>query len=672
MNAPPGRRAIGRRLPCVSLVSFAAFLLLGSASAASAAGGDVDWVFQGIEDINCADEIEDQNADGVPDLIVETYDAGATGDHIYCLSGNSPFANAITIWSAKPQGGPSSSGGYGDECVQTAADMNGDGVQDVLLGTAWGGRTAYAMDGTDGSVIWKFDTYVQRPPDPPESGWIYTITSVPDLDGDTFPDAFFGCGSFNDRIYHVSGISGGVIWSRQVGDATYSSTALDDVNGDGMGDVAFGVGDNADAVWCMRGGIGATSQWIRNMPGSVLAITRIDDISGDGINDVIAGSWSTQIFAFDGANGDTLWIAPASSYIMSLVPVDDVNGDGEQDIVVGSWDDRAYVLSGIDGTQIWTFPAGGDVWTVGRVADVTGDGINDVVAGSFDFFVYLIDGVTGAQVWRTNTGNRLYYVMGTSDMTGNGIPDVFAGTQMLSSGGRGYLIEGGATGTPAGLPVEATATDETRGIALRLTNAFAAQTCALERVDGAANAAPARHAFREDVIAAYEEGLLTSGEALKARELDPGIRWARVSPTPLGVTGGRAGTLDTTAEAGRTYTYRFALMRDGVVFGYSPSVTVTRGAPEVAVPRIVASPNPLAGGDLEVSFRLPASQRVKLDAYDAAGRRVGTVYDGAADGDVTVRWAARDASGARLAPGVYFLRLDGEGFVAAGKATILR
>lgn len=642
---------------------------------APAAGGDLVWSFQGIEDVNCADEIEDQNSDGVPDVIVETYDAGAVGDHLYCLSGGAAGPAAVAIWHTHPVGGLSSGGGYGDECVQTSSDLNGDGVQDVLLGTAWGGRSAYGIDGTDGSQIWIFDTYSYRPPDPPESGWVYTITSVPDVNGDTHPDAFFGCGSFNDRVYHVSGLNGAVLYSQPVGDATYASAALDDVNGDGLGDAAIGVGDNADAVWCLRGGTGGAPElWMQPMPGTVMTVARIADLSGDGINDIVAGAWASRVIAFDGATGDTIWVAvlPGSNYVMKVASLDDVNADGRQDVAVGSWDDRAFVLSGMDGTQLWSFPTGGDVWTVARLADVTGDGLNDVVAGSFDGFVYALDGTDGSEVWHYNTGNRLYYVKGTSDLTGNGVPDVFAGTQMLSgSGGRGYLLEGGDSATPVGMPLWAEAEEGAAGIALRLANAFDAPACFVERADGRPNAAPALHTFRQEVMAAYEEGLLTASQAVQARQQDPGIRWSRLSAAVVPVSGGRAVYLDRTAEAGRTYTYRFALVNQGVVIGYSRSITVTRGKAEVAVPRIVARPNPLAGAALEVSFRVPAPQHVRLEAYDAAGRRVATLLDGPADGDVSVDWSARDVSGARLSAGVYFLRLEGEGFVSSGKVTIL-
>ncbi|HMB71532.1 MAG TPA: PQQ-binding-like beta-propeller repeat protein [bacterium] len=665
-----------RATPAFALLASLFLAPILATDPADAAGGDVVWVFQGIEDVLCADEIQDQNADGVRDVIVETYDAGASGDHLYCLSGDTPGANSVTIWKTKPPGGPSSSGGYGDECLQTAPDLNDDGIQDVLLGTAWGGRTAYGIDGTDGSVIWDFDTYVDRPPGVPESGWIFTITSVPDVDGDGGADAFFGVGSDNNRVYHVNGRDGTVLWSWYVGDAVFSSTPLDDVSGDGKPDAALGVGDFAEAVWVFRGGSTLTPvEWSQPMPGSVLSLARVEDISGDGTNDVVAGTWASQVFAFDGANGDTIWVAnlPQPGYVMKIAVLKDVNDDGAEDLAIGSWDDRVFVLSGMDGAELWSFPTGGDVWTVGTVDDVSGDGVNDVVAGSFDKYVYVLDGTDGSEVWRYNTGHRVYYVTGLNDLTGDGIPDVFAGTQMLSgNGGLGILLEGGPTATPVGDLARAEAADGADGVSLRLSHAFGAQHCFVERSAGRPNDGAARSSFRAEVAAAYAEGSLRTADALQARRQDPGIRWSRVSTAMTPVTSGGAETLDRSAEPGRTYTYRFALVRDGAVVGYSGEATVTRGAVEVAVPRITARPNPLQGSGVEVEFRVPAPQRVRLHVHDAAGRRVGTLLDGPVDGEGSVTWTARDASGDRLPAGVYFLRLEGEGFASASKVTVLR
>jgi outer membrane protein assembly factor BamB len=675
MRAPRSLAALGGALPALLVA------LVAAPVAALAAGGDLIWTFQGIEDVICAGEILDTDADGTNDIIVETYDAGATGDHLWCLSGGSHGPAPDVIWSVRPLGGPSNSGGYGDECVRVGPDLNGDLHPDVLLGTAWGARTAFVINGKTGGTVWKFDTYSDTPPNPPVSGWVYSMISVPDTDFDKVPDVFFVCGSDNDNVYHMSGDSGDLIWVRGLGDGILAAQDLGDVSGDGLADGAFGVGDFAPAVWVMKGGTqGLPTQWNRPTAGSVLALERIEDLTSDGIDDLIVGTWDAEVLAFDAASGDTIWQSRPSSamVVMRIENLGDVDGDSIDDVVVGSWDDTPFVLSGADGTVIWDHRVDGDVWAVDRLPDVTGDGIDDVVIGSFDHFVYALDGTDGSQLWKFDTGNRLYWVMGTSDLTGNGIPDVFAGSQKLSGpGGHGYLLEGGDDATSVDLPMRAEAHPASRGMAVRLEGARGVEACWLERVDGSGEQGPTARRFEDAVIAAHRAGELTVAEALAARSQDPHVVWTRVADRELPVVDGRAAWVDTGVEEGREYTWRFALVVGGDVVGYSPTVTRTvgTGAGRFDVPRLLARPNPVPGEAVTIEFRLPSPQAWRLEVIDPAGRRVATIDSGEAGerpSDVRVAWNGRDASGSRLPNGVYFLRLEGRDFVSSEKITLLR
>ena len=649
-------------------------------AAVRAAGGDLVWTFQGIEDVLCADEIADVDGDGTNDVIVETYDAGATGDHLYCLSGGSAGPAPDVIWSVRPLGGPSNSGGYGDECVRVAPDLSGDGRQDVLLGTAWGARTAFVIDGMTGGTVWKFDTYADSPPNPPASGWVYSMVYVSDTDFDKVPDVFFICGSDNDNVYHMSGDSGDLLWVRNLGDGVQSAQALGDVNGDGLEDAAFGVGDNADAVWVMKGGVQAIpTVWSRPMAGSVLSLARIEDLTSDGVDDLIVGTWDAEVIAFDAANGDTIWSSrPSSSMIvMRIENLGDVNGDTIDDLVVASWADTPYVLSGADGTLIWDFPVFGDVWAADRLPDVTGDGIDDVVFGSFDHYVYAADGTDGTYLWKFDTGNRLYWVNGTSDLTGNGQPDVFAGSQKLSGpGGHGYLLEGGDDATAVELPMRTEAHPATRGMEVRLEGARGVEACRLERIVGRPAPSPAATRFEDAVIAAYRAGELTVREAIAARSQDPHAVWSRVDDRTPPVVDGRAAVVDGGVEPGREYTWRFALVVGESVVGYSPTVSATVGTAGEGfdVPRLLARPNPMAADAVTIEFRIPAPQPWRLEVFDASGRRVARIdrSESATSGPVRIGWDGRDAEGTRLPNGVYFLRLEARDFVSAEKITLLR
>ncbi|HMB68852.1 MAG TPA: FlgD immunoglobulin-like domain containing protein, partial [bacterium] len=98
------------------------------------------------------------------------------------------------------------------------------------------------------------------------------------------------------------------------------------------------------------------------------------------------------------------------------------------------------------------------------------------------------------------------------------------------------------------------------------------------------------------------------------------------------------------------------------------------GAPAaVSGPQLAApAPNP-ARGAVALAFTLPAAGNAKLTVHDVAGRRIATVWDGAAPaGRTQARWDGRDESGAPVAAGAYFARLEAGGEVRTEKIVRVR
>lgn len=74
--------------------------------------------------------------------------------------------------------------------------------------------------------------------------------------------------------------------------------------------------------------------------------------------------------------------------------------------------------------------------------------------------------------------------------------------------------------------------------------------------------------------------------------------------------------------------------------------------------RLSSTPNP-ARGAATVELAIPAGGRTSasVTVHDVTGRRVATLWDGPAGAGLTrIAWSHTDASGARLAPGVYLVR----------------
>lgn len=94
----------------------------------------------------------------------------------------------------------------------------------------------------------------------------------------------------------------------------------------------------------------------------------------------------------------------------------------------------------------------------------------------------------------------------------------------------------------------------------------------------------------------------------------------------------------------------------------------------VLVPRLTfesVSPNPLSGEGW-VRFQLPENDRVRLSLYDAAGRNLRVLQETNLEaGPHALRLEGLDAPGSRPAPGVYFLRLEGETLGSVSRKLIL-
>jgi hypothetical protein len=80
-----------------------------------------------------------------------------------------------------------------------------------------------------------------------------------------------------------------------------------------------------------------------------------------------------------------------------------------------------------------------------------------------------------------------------------------------------------------------------------------------------------------------------------------------------------------------------------------------------------------SGSGFVVQFALPATGHVNLGVYDIRGRLVRRVLNETRSaGPHSVSWDAKDNSGNRLAPGLYFLVLDAEEVNLAEKVLIVR
>jgi hypothetical protein len=417
-------------------------------------------------------DVADADGDGVRDVVA----LGSLG--VSLLSGD----DGSTLWTR------ADAASYLDGRLARAGDLDGDGVEEVLVGTPYGPwpGSARVHSGATGSVLFLF----AAPPDAMAFGAAVVAPGDIDLDGygelavadvhETVP------GHSTVTVY--SGRSGSVIHVLH-GDTTpwyygdqFGRALADpgDLNLDGTPDLAVGLASDlsADGLGLVRVYSGADATLILGLPDFGWVLSGPGDVDFDGRPDLVLGSPydppAGLVCVVSGEDGTELARvegAVAGDYFgLSLRRAGDFDGDGAPDLLVSGCL-YAEVLRGP-----FVAPSGGPLleWTgavgnsfgaaVAVVGDADGDGVADVAAGapghgdggSEAGLVRLFSGHDGALLWeRAGDAPGLHLgaaLSAVGDLDGDGRADVLAGAPQdggVSGPGLAWALSGADGGVLA-------------------------------------------------------------------------------------------------------------------------------------------------------------------------------------------------------------------------------
>ncbi|MCB9683784.1 MAG: FG-GAP repeat protein [Alphaproteobacteria bacterium] len=330
--------------------------------------------------------------------------------------------------------------------VASAGDVNGDGYADVLVGAPnWSqgpniqvGRASLYLgsaSGLEATHAWRVQGSNQL---------VHTgvVASAGDVNGDGYDDVIVGTPGYSGAlpgqgrvaVYDGSalGLSTVASWSA-VGLRNYenlgaSVASAGDVNGDGFDDVIVGSpqrsnGDTYEGAATVylgsAAGLAVAPAWsVEGGRGSAYLGTSVasaGDLNGDGYDDVVVGApgagptYQGEVEVYLGSPAgpsptpDFTWRGqqPFGLYGNSVASAGDVNADGYDDLLIGSpsysqGDGAAWVHLGSAAG-----PAASHAWIVFGIAGVTDLGVSVASAGDLDADGY-DDVVVGAH---TSTGD---------------------------------------------------------------------------------------------------------------------------------------------------------------------------------------------------------------------------------------------------------------------------
>lgn len=334
---------------------------------------------------------------------------------------------------------------YQPVSIKQINDVNGDGVNDVVIASGNYLTTCYNGNASvTGDSLWSFNTGYNNN-NTGSVTWEDALQIRSDVDGDGIQDVVIGCAGGNEMVYTISGRTGRQIWAW--GDSvTYSDGDIEavrvdkDYNGDGVNDVlvsASGTGTGSGgrhALVCLNGLTGA----------QIFYVTQSADFTGDVVATSFGGaiglSTPYSVNGFDNLGNQT-WTYPTDSKLWSIREIPSIGTDTVKEVLGNyGFSGKIFCLAENNGNVNWTKQVG----TSNNSKILLLDDLDS--NGYIDFTLY---GPQTAMRIDTKTSNVLWqnpllasYLRGIdylSDVNGDGIRDIVVSTQQP---GRVLILDG--------------------------------------------------------------------------------------------------------------------------------------------------------------------------------------------------------------------------------------
>jgi outer membrane protein assembly factor BamB len=293
--------------------------------------------------------------------------------------------------------------GVGTFSSPRPADLNGDGVLDVVLGA---GREEFkacdsaviALDGLTGTMLWHVSAIDQ----------IFGSPAFLDINGDQVPDVFIPGRS--TEFFAIDGRTGGLLWKfnkkqgKQRWYNFYQPQFIKDLDHDGLPDILISNGGNVMAEpYETRKRYPGLLAVLSSRDGTVLGKALMPDKKETymSVSALPFADGSDYHIVF-GTGGETVG---GNLFVTTLSAI--LKGDLSDATLLDSSPDKGYI-----GPAAWV--------------DITGDGFPDIIANAVEGKLLAFDGKTYQPIWSVKVpDSEAYSSIAPGNFTDDRIPDFF-------------------------------------------------------------------------------------------------------------------------------------------------------------------------------------------------------------------------------------------------------
>ncbi|MCX6164200.1 MAG: choice-of-anchor D domain-containing protein [Ignavibacteriae bacterium] len=385
-------------------------------------------------------QINDVNSDGINDVII------TTGNYYtICFNGNSSVTSDI-LWIFNTGYNNNNTGSVTwEDAMQVRSDVNGDGIQDVVIGCAGGNEMVYTISGRTGMKIWEWGDSVTY-----SDGDIEAIRTDKDYNGDGVKDVLVsasGTGSGTGGRHALVCLNG--LTGAQIFYVTQSA----DFTGDVVA-TSFGGAIGLSTPYSVNGFDNSGNQtWTYATDSKLWSIREVPSIGTDTVKELIGNyGFSGKIFCLAENNGSVNWTRTVgSSNNSKILLLDDLDSNGYIDFTLYG-PQIAMRIDSKTNNVIWQNSlAASYLRGIDFLSDVNGDGIRDILVSTQQpGRVLVLDGLNGnvrfTYEWGTNLAQRGDRCATLNSIDGNSVTEFIGGCR----DGRIICFSGGVN-TPIGI-----------------------------------------------------------------------------------------------------------------------------------------------------------------------------------------------------------------------------